>query len=248
MRNVDMIPVRPRNMFSIRKLLLRIPLLVAVSATPALTPASTLNGNATAGNQGFLVVADQTTLTVALEDADLHEVLKIIADQAGFIIEIIGKNRQRKLTEQFDDVPIAEGLDQLLRDVNYAIVYSNTESPRRIERIFLFSDKKTAPGDRPVATREAPAAGTTQGKVSPLRIPTPEQIVIDPNSGRTLKDELKSASEAKSRMILPELLRLESAPVSNPAKQPPQSIESLIQSGTFALPKEIEHLLRGEQH
>ena len=115
----------------------------------------------------------------------------------------------------------------------------------------MLSDKKATPrggpASRPETGREAAIAGAKQGKAAPPRPPIPEQFVIDPESRRALEEALKTASETQSEVIIPELLNLKSEPLPDPANQPPQPIESLIQSGSSALPKEVESLLRGER-
>ncbi len=79
-----------------------------------------------AEGEPFHVVYDSGFLSVAVEKADLQEVLAVIAEKADIWINA-PENLKKPVTVEFDRVPLEEALHRVLRDVNHVLVFSPPE-------------------------------------------------------------------------------------------------------------------------
>jgi hypothetical protein len=103
-----------------------------------------------------LVRCTDLNLTVSLKDTPLRDALDEIGRACK--VEIIGNLVSRPVTVQFQDLPLSEALSRLLRDQNFALIYSAT---RRIVGVRLVerSTETSAPPDvTPSADLSVPAA------------------------------------------------------------------------------------------
>ena len=104
------------------------------------------------------VVFTQDTLSVDVRDEDFGAIFRDIASQAQIEVGNLDGLPARRISTQFTDLSLIEGLKRLLRvaDVaGYALITAHTEDGVKIERI-LFLDAGAAPGIEPRATAAAP--------------------------------------------------------------------------------------------
>ena len=100
------------------------------------------------------VVVEGGRLSVLLKEAELHDVMEVIARQGGIEISFIGEVGQAILTESFVGLPLEEGLVRLLGGKNYALVYSDTGPRRQITQVMVLprhEDRSEGSG-RPTVT------------------------------------------------------------------------------------------------
>ena len=79
-----------------------------------------------AQNQVLDVAYNQGFLSVSAENADLQEVLAIVAEKTGVSVNL-PEDLGKSITIQFDRVPLEEGLHRILRDMSYALVFSPSD-------------------------------------------------------------------------------------------------------------------------
>lgn len=79
-----------------------------------------------AAEEGFSVEFQNGQLSVGLKNAPLEKVLKEIMSQSGARIWL-NDSIDDKVTVEFQNVPIGEGVRRILKDKNYAFVYSPHE-------------------------------------------------------------------------------------------------------------------------
>ena len=118
-------------------------------------------------------------LSVSLVDADLDEVLREIGRQGN--IKIIYKNPpDKQITVSFENVPIEKGLDRLLEEQNFLLIYSRTEplegqKPQyTISQLFLLEKSKAV-----LTSTILPQPVSRAPSPSPPPSPQPELVSPD---------------------------------------------------------------------
>ena len=101
------------------------------------------------------VKVEQGRLTLSVRDAPLAEVLQAIGEQAGIDIKIRGDLTAR-ITNSFTDIPLEEGIRQLLRGQSFALSYGPSTSDAKRSSLIEISV---------IARSRVEPAGTV-GKVS----------------------------------------------------------------------------------
>ena len=106
------------------------------------------------------VVFAQGGLSVDVQDEDFGAIFRDIASQAQIDVSNLDGLRSRRISTQFTDLPLVEGLKRLLRVAGvsgYALITAHTEDGVKIERI-LFLDANASTSARPRAAAEPRAA------------------------------------------------------------------------------------------
>ncbi len=98
------------------------------------------------------VVVQGGKLSVSLRGAKFQDVMEAISLQGGIEISVVGEAGQTTLTESFTGLPLEEGLVSLLRDKNFAFVYSNVEGERRVSRVIVTPRRSGQPAEAPPPT------------------------------------------------------------------------------------------------
>ena len=100
------------------------------------------------------------TLSVHISDMPLADILQTIGDEAGFKLIVLG-SRESRITQNFSNVPLAEGIHRLVGNRSVAIMYQIADAPdnrkklQNIKEVWVF-DSGGATADSPVAdTRES---------------------------------------------------------------------------------------------
>lgn len=135
----------------------------------------------------FLAVKDNT-LSAKIENTPLGEVLKELARLAQLEVYVGGSVAEEKISAQFDNLPIEDGIKRLLGDKNYSLTYARTAGSTRVAEIRVVSD-----GSAPVTkineeAASAPPAGETQPQSpdeKPLEKLTQEALQAPDPAART---------------------------------------------------------------
>ncbi len=113
-------------------------------------------------------------LSVAVENAELKEVLTAVGEKTGISIRS-PENLKRSITVQFDRVPLEEGLHRILRDVNHVLIFSQSDEknePETVTGVFIPSEE--AKGS---STRWVSPSVPVQSRVEPEKeIPENEEM------------------------------------------------------------------------
>ncbi len=99
-----------------------------------------------------VIQVEKGRLTASVNNLPLIDVLESLADQTGIGFEIYGEE-DRKVTINYLDIPMAEGLKRLLRPYNHIILYTSKPSQSqgpRINKIIVYdqSGKSSSKGVR----------------------------------------------------------------------------------------------------
>ena len=150
------------------------------------------------------VVFAQGGLSVDVQDEDFGAIVRDIASQAQIDVSNLDGLPGRRISTQFTDLPLVEGLKRLLRAAGvsgYALVTAHTEDGVKIERI-LFMDASASAGAKPravagprAATRRARrVAARSERARSRTTPPTPEG---KDSASTSVFEELKSNPETE---------------------------------------------------
>jgi len=97
----------------------------------------------------------QGTLSVHISDIPLVDILQIIGDEAGFRLMVLGSLESR-ISQNFSDIPLAEGIRRLVRNRSVAIIYQIVDAPdnrkelQNIKEVWVFDSAEGA-ADSPVS-------------------------------------------------------------------------------------------------
>src|SRR5438093_11798198 len=133
------------------------------------------------------VIVKGGKLSVSLQGARFQDVMDAISLQGGIEISIVGGAGQTTLTESFRGLPLEEGLVSLLRDKNFAFVYSDVEGERRVSRVIVAPRRSGQHSESPPPTtvfrpESMPSTLDTLGAV-PVQPPIPPSPgVVAPSS------------------------------------------------------------------
>lgn len=114
------------------------------------------------------VVLAQGTLSVDVQDEEFDTMLRDIASRAQIEISNLDRLPNRRISTQFTELSLVEGLKRLLRVAGvpgYALITAHTEDGVRVERI-LFLDADASTGARSRATAAPQIAGRRARRVA----------------------------------------------------------------------------------
>lgn len=100
----------------------------------------------------------ERTLSVHISNMPLVDILKIIGDEAGFRLIVLG-SRESRITQNFSNIPLSEGIRRLVGNRSVAIVYQIVDAPdnrkelQDIKEIWVF-DSADAAADTPISDTE----------------------------------------------------------------------------------------------
>ncbi|MGH7228487.1 MAG: hypothetical protein ACREIH_04660 [Nitrospiraceae bacterium] len=127
------------------------------------------------------VIVEGGKLSVLLRGAKFQDVMDAISLQGGIEISVVGEAGQTTLTESFTGLPLEEGLVSLLRDKNFAFVYSVVEGERRVTNVIVTPRRSSQPAEaRPPTTVFLPE---DTGAAIDIQRETPVAPPIPPASG-----------------------------------------------------------------
>jgi hypothetical protein len=106
------------------------------------------------------VIVEGGKLSVSLRGARFQDVMEAISRQGGIEISVVGEAGQTTLTESFTGLPLEEGLVSLLRDKNFAFVYSVVEGERRVTKVIVTPRRSGQPAEAPPPTTVFPSEDT----------------------------------------------------------------------------------------
>ena len=128
--------------------------------------------SAPGASKGLIQIkAENGLLSVKLENAPLSQVLQEIARQTG--VQFIGwENAEGTVTQQFENVPLDEGLKKISQSFIMILKKSGEEGkPLRVDKVIIIAQKTPASSSSPEAkTSEA----TPHGAATPSGATTPE--------------------------------------------------------------------------
>ena len=168
------------------------------------------------------VVFAQGGLSVDVQDEDFGAIFRDIASQAQIDVSNLDGLRSRRISTQFTDLPLVEGLKRLLRVAGvsgYALVTAHTGDGVKIERI-LFMDADASAGARPrtaveprMATRRARrVAARSERARSRTTAPTPagkesvsmlvfEELKANPETERLLNQVVHPNEQVREQAV-----------------------------------------------
>lgn len=188
------------------------------------------------------VVRTETGFTVRASNGSLPEILAEIGGQAGFDVVDSGKSYPA-VTVAIEDTPLDSLLHQLLRGVNFFILYKGggrgqSIDGRGIDRIVLLTSggaggTATAAAPPARAGRVSPLAGTKTGKPAPAAQPAP---VPQPDDGTAaLAAAAAAANDAGGSEILRRLRAARAARSGGMEAAPDPNLDTVTAAAAAAL-------------
>jgi hypothetical protein len=126
------------------------------------------------GNCGFAapgqrdIEVDQDRLSVAVDQVPLEEIMQELSDKTGLVF-VMQTASGRKLTVQFKDLPIVEGLRRLLNPDSFVIEYGPGAQKGRevVKKVIVYGDSQKGAGRNVFRPQVAPeqAAGGLPGLI-----------------------------------------------------------------------------------
>ncbi len=98
-------------------------------------------------------------MTVRLAGGSLRGVMRSVAEQSGIDVRFVGAGDREVASQSFTNVPLEKGIRRLLRDTQYAFVYSGKEPQARIAHVLVV----LGDGDGTGAAAAAPEATAGPG-------------------------------------------------------------------------------------
>jgi hypothetical protein len=98
------------------------------------------------------------TLSVHISNMPLVDILQTIGDEAGFKLMVLG-SRESRITQNFSNIPLAEGIHRLVGNRSVAIMYQIGDAPdnrkelQDIKEVWVF-DSGEAAADSPVSVTQ----------------------------------------------------------------------------------------------
>jgi len=115
-----------------------------------------LLASAVTGALPGLIALHEGKLSVQVADAPLWQVLAEVGRLSHtHIVWLNGEGKERQISVEFTDLPLAEGLDRILRHRNFVLFYAQAPAEERLTQIWVSSDQDT--GQPPVPPPEASA-------------------------------------------------------------------------------------------
>ena len=163
-----------------------------------------------------LIVTDGNTLRVKIQKVPLMEVLQALANQTDLLIEVDQSAEDEFVSAEFDPLPLEEGIQRLLRNKNYVLMYTEVPSLDgstsliRVEGIKVAGVGKIGGSPLPPLRRES-----DRGEVPPMLRHLEDEASRDP---QTNKAAIPDASQNERRGIIYGVPSRETSPnVTNPA-------------------------------
>lgn len=88
------------------------------------TAGSTAAGPQPQAGSSISVQVEKGLLSVSLKDADLFDVMDALAKESGVRIKV-DKGARKKITLSFQGMPFEKGIRNLIRPLNYAMIWKN---------------------------------------------------------------------------------------------------------------------------
>ena len=179
------------------------------------------------------VVFTQDTLSVDVQDEDFGAIFRDIASQAQIEVSNLDGLPNRRISTQFSDLSLIEGIKRLLRvaDVaGYALITAHTGDGVKIERI-LFLDDGAGPGIESRATAAVPRMAARRSRRVAARSQRARSRTAAPSSRE--KDSA-SASVFEDLKANPETERLLNQVVHPNEQVREQAIEGLMRLASSA--------------
>ena len=135
-----------------------------------------------------LTVTGGDTVSAKIQKAPVKDVLQELANQTDLVIEVDGSVEGEFISAEFDPLPLEEGIQNLLRNKSYVLVYKEVPSPTgsapllRVEGIKVTGTGK--PGELPLRIENA---NRDKGFVSPA----PTTLTSEPPLPSRPQDDLK---------------------------------------------------------
>lgn len=131
------------------------------------------NPAAREGNELIQVKAENGLLSVKLENAGIQQVIQEIARQTGVNFEG-WENAQGQVTQQFDNLPLDEGLRKISQSFVMVLKKTGEEGkPLRVEKVIIIAQKDPSSSDSVLAHSKP-----SEKSVSPLTPPSPPSQVV----------------------------------------------------------------------
>jgi hypothetical protein len=99
------------------------------------------------------------TLSVHISDMPLVDILQAIGDEAGFKLVVLG-SRESRITQNFSNIPLAQGIHRLVGNRSVAIMYQIGDAPdnrkemQDIKEVWVFDAGQSEAGSPVSDTRE----------------------------------------------------------------------------------------------
>ena len=150
------------------------------------------------------VIFTQDTLSVDVQDEDFGAIFRDIASQAQIEVSNLDGLPARRISTQFTDLSLIEGLKRLLRVAEvagYALITAHTEDGVKIERILFLNDsagsdiepRSVAAAPRIAARRARRVAARSERARSRTAAPSPREK----DSATSVFEDLKSNPETE---------------------------------------------------
>ena len=132
---------------------------------------------AQSNNQKMLISYKNDLLSISTKDADLKKVLLKLSDKTNINIKL-PVYMDKKITINKNGISLGEGLESLLKNLNYIILYSGIKNNKpMISRVIVLSEPKKS--TKLTASRTEAASSETQAASSLIQLPNSEMQAAD---------------------------------------------------------------------
>jgi len=160
---------------------------------------------AQSNNQKMLISYKNDLLSISTKDADLKKVLLKLSDKTNINIKL-PVYMDKKITINKNGISLGEGLEYLLKNLNYIILYSGIKNNKpMISRVIVLSESKkstklTDSRTQAASSETQPANSETQAASSVIQLPNSEMQAADILKGyekqiEILKNKLSTIPE-----------------------------------------------------
>jgi hypothetical protein len=135
-------------------------------------------------HQNLHLVYDKKLLSISADDADLRNVLLRLAEETGILVWF-PSSLNKKISIKTQKIPLGEAVQKLLKDLNYAIIYSGPSGKEAlISKVLVFKKSKKSAALRGKERRLANRIRTYKKRIEALQT---QLSRIDANSNRAKK-------------------------------------------------------------
>ncbi|MEW6380104.1 MAG: hypothetical protein AB1611_10935 [bacterium] len=156
------------------------------------------------GSELIQVKAENGLLSVKLENARIQQVIQEIARQTGVNFEG-WENAQGVVTQQFDNLPLDEGLRKISQSFVMVLKKTGEEGkPLRVEKVIIIAQKGPSSSDSASSGPALPQSKPSEKAVSPAPPPSPppqEAGVVQPTPGDRPKETALPAEQGISSNV-----------------------------------------------
>ncbi len=122
---------------------------------------------------------DAGFLSVALENADLQEVLTALAEKTGISVKS-PENLQKSITVQFDRISLEEGLHRILRDIDHVLIFAPANEKGEAEIVSgVFISPEEAEGSKSRRTQKPSTVRSTPEREVESTLTTEEGLASE---------------------------------------------------------------------